>query len=229
MKKAGSTAAMDRLGQDRHNITRILQTKAAEAAGYILRRQNVSRYAWVGRAEVEVTKLLEVSKSLRRGHVLQNLALCLCLASEIGLLLIALVPQSAWTSHGWPNGPIPEAAAPLVAALFYLFPAVIGGLCSRWQMAIVLATLPAWLDLGLFAIVAAGRFGPFYLADEAHAGATASTLELFAVLGALGWLTRAGLQSTLSRRDVRRGKLNQIMRVGSDEPCDCPGGDSAEG
>jgi hypothetical protein len=113
--------------------------------------------------------------------------------------------------------------------LFYLFPAVIGGLCSRWQMAIVLATLPAWLDLGLFAIVAAGRLGPFYLADEAHAGGTASTLELFAVLGALGWLTRAGLQSTLSRRDARLGKSRQILPVGSDERYDCPGEDSAEG
>jgi hypothetical protein len=96
-------------------------------------------------------------------------------------------------------------------------------------MAIVLATLPAWLDLGLFAIVAAGHFGPFYLADEAHASGTASTLELFAVLGALGWLARAGLQSTFSRRDARRGKSRQILPVGSDEQCDCPGEDSAEG
>jgi hypothetical protein len=228
MKKTGSTAAMDRLGQDRP-VFRILHTKVAEIAGHILQRENVSRYAWNERAEVLVAKLTEVSKSMHREQVLHNLALGLSLAGEIGLLLIALVPQSVWASHGWPNGPIPEVAYPLVAALFYLFPAVIGGLCSRWQIAIVLATLPAWLDLGLFAVVAATHFGPFYLAEESHAAGTASTLELFAVLGALGWLTRVGLRGALSRIKVQRGKSYRLLRLHSDDPFNCSGGNSAEG
>src|SRR5215469_228112 len=126
MKKTGSTAAMNRLGQDRP-VFRILHTKVAETAGHILRLENVSRYAWSERAEVLVAKLTEVSKSMRREQVLHNFALGLSLAGEIALLLIALVPQSVWASHGWPNGPIPQATYPLVAALFYLFPAVIGG------------------------------------------------------------------------------------------------------
>jgi hypothetical protein len=225
MKKTGDTAAMDRLGQDR-SVSHILQTKVA---GYILRRENVYRYAWVGSVQMLVAELMEVSKSMRREQVLQNLALGLSLAGETGLLLIALVPQSVWASHGWPNGPIPEVTYPLVAALFYLFPAIIGGLCSRWQIAIVLATLPAWLDLGLFAVITAARFGPFYLAEESHAAGTASTLELFAALGALGWLTRVGLQTTLSRIHVRRGKLRRLLHRIPDEPCDCSGRNSAEG
>ena len=166
---------------------------------------------------------------MRREQVLHNLTLGVSLASETGLLLISLVPQSAWASHGWPNGLIPEAAYPLVAALFYLFPAAIGGLCSRWQIAVVLATLPAWLDLGLFAVVTATRFGPFYLAEESHAAGTASTLELFAVLGALGWLTRVGLLSTVSRRRIERGKPYQRLRRIPDDPCDGCRENSAEG
>jgi hypothetical protein len=214
MKKTGDTATMTRLGQDR-SASHILETKVGEVAGYILRRENVYKDAWVSRAQTLAAKLMEVSKSMRREQVLHKLALGLALAGETGLLLIALVPQSVWASHGWPNGPIPEVTYPLVAALFYLFPAIIGGLCSRWQIAIVLATLPAWLDLGLFAVVAAARFGPFYLAEESHAAGTASTLELFAALGALGWLTRVGLHRLLHRI--------------SDDPCDYPGGNSAEG
>jgi hypothetical protein len=228
MKKTMTTAAMDRLGQE-HTVPRIAQTKVAETVGYILRRESVSRYAWVGRAQMLVAKLMEVSKSMRREQVLHNLTLSLSLASQTGLLLISLVPQSVWASHGWPNGPIPEAIYPLVAALFYLFPAVIGGLCSRWQIAIVLATLPAWVDLGLFAVVAAGRFGPFYLTEESHAAGTAATLELFAVLGALGWLTRVGLHITLSRLQPQRGKPYRLVRRIPDDPFDCSDGDSAEG
>lgn len=118
------------------------------------------------------------------------IALAAAIAVEVLLLLIALVPQSIWASHGFPNGPIPTRAAPLVAGAFYVLPAVTGLLSRRWQAAVVLATLPAWLDLGLFAIAAAPRIGPYYLAVEPHAVSTVGTLELFAVLGALGWLAR---------------------------------------
>lgn len=109
---------------------------------------------------------------------------------QIVLMLIALVPQSIWASHGLPDGPVPTALSPVVAGLFYVLPAATGLLSHRWQVAVVLATLPAWLDLGLFAIAAAPRIGPYYLAVEPHAVSTVGILELFAVLGALGWLAR---------------------------------------
>ncbi|GEM_PF-433239 len=137
-----------------------------------------------------------------RRERLRLLALGLAVGGQLVLLLIALIPQSIWADHGLPAGPIPAALAPLVAALYYLFPTLTGLLCRRWQIAILLATFPAWLDLGLFAVAAAGRIGPFYLAQEAHAGGTASTLELFAALGALGWLARFGIAS--ATRHIRR-------------------------
>jgi hypothetical protein len=129
---------------------------------------------------------------------LRLVALTLAIVAEIALLLIALVPQSVWASHGLPNGPIPSAASPLVAGLFYVLPALTGLLSRRWQAAVVLATLPAWLDLGAFAVAAAERIGPFYLAVEPHAVSTVGTLELFAVLGALGWLARSPLFGALA-------------------------------
>lgn len=112
-------------------------------------------------------------------------------------MLIALVPQSIWASHGLADGPIPRSLSPVVAGAFYVLPVVIGLLCRRWQAAVVLATLPAWLDLGLFAVAAATRVGPFYLATDPHAVSTVGTLELFAVLGALGWLARGVVRGAL--------------------------------
>jgi hypothetical protein len=117
--------------------------------------------------------------------------------TEITLLLIALVPQSIWAGLGYPTGPIPTTLAPLVAGAFYLLPAVTGALCQSWKRAVALATLPAWLDLGIFAIAAAGRTGPFYLVSDPHAVSTVGTLELFAVLGTLGWLARTSLLGML--------------------------------
>lgn len=122
---------------------------------------------------------------------LRLVALGVVVAVQIVLLLIALVPQNFWASHGLPNGPIPTGASPIVAGLFYLLPSFTGLLSRRWQVAVILATLPAWLDLGIFAIAAAPRIGPYYLAVEPHAVSTVGTLELFIVLGALGWLARA--------------------------------------
>ncbi len=120
-------------------------------------------------------------------------ALVLAIFGEMALLLIALVPQSVWAAHNFPNGPIPQKLYPVVAALFYLLPALTGALCRTWPAAVVLATAPAWFDLGLFAVVAAGRIGPFYLTQQDHATNTVGTLELFAALGALGWLARTAL------------------------------------
>lgn len=145
-------------------------------------------------------RLLELLRTLGiRRAVLIASVLC-----EMILLLIALVPQSIWSNLGYPNGPIPTSLAPVVAGAFYLLPALTGALCRGWKLAVVLATLPAWLDLGIFAIAAAGRIGPFYLTMDPHAVSTVGTLELFAVLGALGWLTRSAVRSLVKRRKGRR-------------------------
>jgi hypothetical protein len=63
----------------------------------------------------------------------------------------------------------------------------------------VLATLPAWLDLGAFAVAVATRFGPFYLGQDVHTISTVGTLELFAALGALGWLARTVVLAAFHR------------------------------
>jgi hypothetical protein len=137
-------------------------------------------------------------------RVLTLMALGLTVLGEMVLLLVALVPQSVWQSYGYQDGPIPRSLSPEVAAIFYVLPALTGALCRRWQAAVVLATLPAWLDLGAFASAAATRIGPFYLATEPHAVSTVGTLELFAVLGALGWLTRTALFGLLGRGERGR-------------------------
>lgn len=137
-------------------------------------------------------------------RVLTAMALGLTVLGEMALLLVALVPQSVWQSYGYQDGPIPRSLSPEVAAIFYVLPALTGMLCRRWQAAVVLATLPAWLDLGAFASAAATRIGPFYLATEPHAVSTVGTLELFAVLGALGWLARTALFGLLGRGERSR-------------------------
>ncbi|HLW02052.1 MAG TPA: hypothetical protein VKT82_25590 [Ktedonobacterales bacterium] len=145
-------------------------------------------------------RLLELLRTLG----IRRAALGTCIFCETLLLLIALIPQSIWSSLGYPSGPIPDVLAPVVAGAFYLLPALTGALCRRWKLAVVLATLPAWLDLGMFAIAAAGHIGPFYLAIDPHAVNTVGTLELFAVLGALGWLAQSSLRSLLKSPKRKR-------------------------
>lgn len=132
--------------------------------------------------------LMRRLRSKRRREILRRLVTVSAVAAETLLLLVALVPASEWGRLGKPADPIPATLAPLVAALFYLLPGVIGACCRLWQMAIVLATLPVWLDLGIFAVAASGQTGPFYLAQAANSGGVASTFELFAALGLFGWL-----------------------------------------
>jgi hypothetical protein len=126
--------------------------------------------------------------SKRRRETLRHIAIVSAVGVETLLLLVALVPASEWGRLGEPADPIPAALAPLVAALFYLLPGVIGASCRVWQLAIVLATLPVWLDLGIFAVAASEQTGPFYLVQAANSGGVASTFELFAALGLFGWL-----------------------------------------
>ena len=123
---------------------------------------------------------------------------------ETLLLLISLVPATQWARWGQPaEGPLPHSLSWLIAGIFYVLPPLIGALNRRWQVAVVLATLPAWLDLGLFAVAAADRNGPFYLAEDIHAANTIGTIELFAVLGALGWLARTAALLVLADRGQR--------------------------
>ena len=115
---------------------------------------------------------------------------------ETILVTMALVPPQLWTRllPGSPSaaldGPFPPALAPIIPALLYLVPTVIGFLCKSWQRALLFVTLPAWIGLGLFVIAAATKVGPFYLVAPAQVTSNVSVLELFAALGAIGWLAR---------------------------------------
>ncbi|HLX56417.1 MAG TPA: hypothetical protein VKR83_05285 [Ktedonobacteraceae bacterium] len=115
---------------------------------------------------------------------------------ETILVTLALVPPQLWTRllPGSPSaaldGPFPTALAPIIPALLYLVATAIGFLCRSWQRALLFATLPAWIGLGLFVIAAATKVGAFYLISPAQVTANVSVLELFAALGGIGWLAR---------------------------------------
>ena len=115
---------------------------------------------------------------------------------ETVLLTTALVPAQLWTrilptsTNTTLNGPFPASIAPIITTLLYLTPTLIGFLCRNWQKALLFATLPAWIGLGLFLIAATFKVGAFYLVSTDHVTANVSVLELFAALGAIGWLAR---------------------------------------
>jgi hypothetical protein len=115
---------------------------------------------------------------------------------ETILVTMALVPAQLWTrllpdsTSAALDGPFPPMLAPIIPALLYLVPTVIGFLCSSWQRALLYATIPAWIGLGLFVIAAATKVGPFYLISPNQVTSNVSVLELFAALGAIGWLAR---------------------------------------
>jgi len=117
-------------------------------------------------------------------------------ALELILVLLALVPAQLWTrllpntSSAALDGPFPPVIAPLITALLYVLPVVIGFLCRSWQRALLYATLPAWVGLGIFLIAATFKVGAFYLVSVDHVTANVSILELFAGLGGIGWLGR---------------------------------------
>ena len=67
---------------------------------------------------------------------------------------------------------------------------MIGFLCRSWQRALLYATIPAWIGLGLFVVAATFKVGAFYLVAPAQVTANISVLELFAALGGIGWLAR---------------------------------------
>ncbi len=115
---------------------------------------------------------------------------------ETILVTMALVPSQLWTRllPGSPNaaldGPFPAALVPIIPALLYLVPVVIGFLCRDWKRALLFATLPAWIGLGLFVIAAATKIGAFSLVSATTVTGNVSVLELFAALGGIGWLAR---------------------------------------
>lgn len=119
------------------------------------------------------------------------------LAFQTILVTLALVPSQLWTRL-LPNspsasldGPFPAAIAPIIPTLLYLIPTVIGFLCKSWQRALLFATIPAWIGLGLFMIAATFKVGAFYLVSPAQVTSNVSVLELFAALGGIGWLARS--------------------------------------
>lgn len=115
---------------------------------------------------------------------------------ETFLVTLALVPAQLWTrvlptvTSAALDGPFPPVIAPIITALLYIVPAIIGFLSRGWQRALLFATLPAWIGLGLFLIAATFKVGAFYLVSVDHVTANVSVLELFAALGAIGWLGR---------------------------------------
>lgn len=116
---------------------------------------------------------------------------------ETLLVTLALVPAQLWTrllpqsTSAALDGPFPAVIAPIITALLYLLPVAIGFLTRNWQRALLYATLPAWIGLGLFVIAATTRVGVFYLVSADHVTANVSILELFAALGGIGWLGRS--------------------------------------
>lgn len=116
---------------------------------------------------------------------------------ETALVALALVPTQLWarilpqSTSASLDGPFPPIIAPAVTALLYLAPTITGFLCRNWQRALLYATLPAWIGLGLYLVAATFRVGIFDMISADHVTANASMLELFAILGGLGWLARS--------------------------------------
>lgn len=118
------------------------------------------------------------------------------LGIETLLVTLALVPAQLWgqifhdSANATINGPFPASIAPVITAAIYTLPSLIGFLCRNWQKALLYATLPAWIGLGAFLIAATFRVGAFYIVSADHVTANVNVLELFAVLGGIGWLGR---------------------------------------
>jgi hypothetical protein len=126
----------------------------------------------------------------------QKIALITIIILETILVTTALVPAELWTRILPPssstalNGPYPASIAPVISLLLYVLPTLIGFGYRSWQKALLMATLPAWIGLGLFLVAATFKIGAFYLVSADHITANISTLELFAALGGIGWLAR---------------------------------------
>lgn len=126
----------------------------------------------------------------------RSVAIIVLVFLETALVTMALIPAQEWT-HLLPNapgaaldGPFPAEVAVIIPVLLYLVPTLVGFLCRHWQQALLYATLPAWIGLGLFVTAASFKVGIFYLVSADSVTANVSVLELFAALGAIGWLAQ---------------------------------------
>jgi hypothetical protein len=139
--------------------------------------------------------LHSTTTNTEREKRLTIIVICMVIIETL-LVTMALVPAQLWTrllpgtTSAALYGPFPPMLAPIIPALLYLVPTAVGFLCRSWQLALLYATLPAWIGLGLFVIAASFKVGAFYLVAPAQVTANVSTLELFAALGAIGWLGR---------------------------------------
>ena len=123
---------------------------------------------------------------------LQYAAIIIMALCQTGLLLTAYLPARIINDLGWTtsNGPFPAATAPVVTLLFYLLPFGSGLLTRRWDVALLASTAPAWLAVGLFIAATSTQNGIFYFTKLGQPQNLVGTLELFAVLGLFGWITR---------------------------------------
>ncbi|HEY0752375.1 MAG TPA: hypothetical protein VGD98_00220 [Ktedonobacteraceae bacterium] len=112
------------------------------------------------------------------------------------LITSALIPTRDWarllpnSATAAQDGPYPPGVALIIPILLYIIPTLVGFLCRNWQHALFYATLPAWIGLGLFVAAANSKVGIFYLVAAESVSANVSVLELFAVLGGMGWLAQ---------------------------------------
>src|SRR6266516_2870825 len=126
-----------------------------------------------------------------------NISIICLTAIETALVLMALVPAQLWTrllpqaTASALDGPFPPVIAPVITAVLYLVPTVIGFLCRSWQQALLYSTIPAWVGLGCFVIAATFKVGAFSLVSVDHVIAKVRILENFAALGGIGWLGRS--------------------------------------
>lgn len=134
------------------------------------------------------------------------LARIILVVLETLLVITALVPAQLWT-HLLPNspnaaldGPFPASVAIIIPPILYILPALVGVLSRSWQQALLYATLPAWIGLGLFVTAASFKVGIFYLVSPDSVTGNVSILELFAALGGLGWLVQAVFASRSAHR-----------------------------
>ncbi len=115
---------------------------------------------------------------------------------ETILVIMAMLPPQVWTrvlpagGNATLNGPFPAPIAPVITVILYLLPTIIGFLNRRWQRALLLSTIPAWVGLGIFLITATVKQGAFYMVSADRILSNVSVLQLFAALGGIGWLGR---------------------------------------
>lgn len=140
--------------------------------------------------------MLRLSLQGTPGERRRSIAVLALVLIETALVTMALIPAQEWT-HLLPNapgaaldGPFPPGVAVMIPILLYLVPTLVGVLCRHWQQALLYATLPAWIGLGLFVTAASFKVGVFYLVSADSVTANVSILELFAALGGIGWLAQ---------------------------------------